>query len=493
MYNNNGNVVYPNSIATVKKLFSRTSFLTLTSATGALSAFVILSTLAYSFGLQQNTVLKSLYYLFGNTNAGIFTVNLIMGIFTAVPLVILTFTLISAQRSADNNNDGGLRKSIDRMLFCCIYFIILASCIIIFALASVSVIYRESLLSAEYYYYSDYYYYSAYSALISYVFCGTTVICLLVSATRLVLSLRRAASNQPLTAKGSVLAIISGFVISAISIIIFIADLSKLITPYDSSLESGANTIGIDASELLILMSELLLIGAAAVCFITFTILTIVYSGFVSNSTKAASHQFVQPYAANIHNQPLNRPPYRNPAVNPNVNRIQSAPYPTRQVNISYTDNAPYAYRNNPPKNPVQQINPQQPVPQQPAQQVNTQQPVPQQPAQQVNTQQPAPQQHAQQENTQQPQPKHNAQQPITKQTKKAGKHPTDSSQKTRSAFKHSTSCSSTTSSTGKHSTACSSTKHSTAAPGAKAYSRRGGYRHQQQLRKIRFLKYKLK
>lgn len=350
MYDNNQQSMQ--SISIVKALFSRTSFLTLTVASAAFTLFTLLSTVAASFGNQKNAILASLYYFFGDNS--IMAVNLVTGLMVSILFALLTFGMLTSYLGATKNNESQMRQGINIILGSMIYMVILASCLIIIALASVSVTYYNSWVMSDTDNSSSYARYTSYSnsssLFLVYVLFGAGIMTLIIALIRLVLSIRRAANGINLTTKGSALTLISGIYCASITGISFIVTLCNLVMPYDYLSDNKMP----EPTALLILMISVLISAAMTVVLIDLCILTSIYSSSVNRINKAIANDIYSGYATNIYNQTQNRTPYINPVQNSNVPSPQARPY-TAQTHAQYMtsinnqngNSAPVQFQNN--------------------------------------------------------------------------------------------------------------------------------------------------
>lgn len=348
MYDNNYQSAQ--NIATVKSFFSRTSFLTLTISTAAFTLFLLLNTMVSSFGKQKNDVLASLYYFFGDNS--VMPVNLITGIFLLVLFVLLSFGMLSAYLGATRNSHPKMLQGINIILGSLIYMVILASCLIIIALSSISVTYYQSVRFDTTNSYSQYSNYSNSSSLFFlYVAFGAGIITLIIALIRLILSIRRAANGQPLTTKGYVLGLISGIYCASITGISFIVSLCNLVMPY----EYVSNNKMPDPATLLIMMITVLINAAMTLILIDTCILATVYSSAANAVNRNLTKDMYSKYATNLYDQTQNRKPYINPVQNADIPSPQAKPY-TAQTHAQYMASVTV----NPA--PVQQQNPAQPT-----------------------------------------------------------------------------------------------------------------------------------
>ncbi len=339
MYDNN--YQSSQSISTVKAFFSRTSFLTLTVASAALTLFSIFNTIALTFGNQKNSVISSLYYFFGDNS--VIAVNLIVGILVSLLFAFITFGMLNSYLGAIKNDNKQMLKGINIILGSLIYMVILASCLIIISLSSISVTYYSNAFensSSDNRYYQSQNYLSASSTFFIYVLFGTGIMTLSIALIRLMLSIRRAANNITLNSKGSALALISAIYGASLTGISFIVNLCNLVMPYEYISDSKM----LEPASLLILMISVLINAAVTVLLIDLSILISIYSSNVNRINKNSHQNIYSKYATNIYTQTPNRTPYINPVQK--TNQFNTQPYPVQTQ-----------YNPSPAQNPIPQNN----------------------------------------------------------------------------------------------------------------------------------------
>ncbi|MDD6488900.1 MAG: hypothetical protein PUG48_03665 [Clostridia bacterium] len=307
------------SVISVQSVLSRTSFVTLTVSTAAFSLFVLLGSLASAFSFQKISVLESLYYLFGNDS--VMAVNLVVGLLVFAAFAIMTAAM-AITHSGSKGDSSKLVKGLNLMLGSLIYMVILASCLVIVSLSSISVTYYQSVIGNKL---KDSHYYTDYSNssfnFFVYVLFGAGAITLIIALIRLVLSMRRAALGQTLTAKGAGLALISSIACASLTGISFIVNLCRLVMP-DSYIVTNTDTapdIVFNPSVLMLLMLNVIISAAMVVILTDIPVITSLYSSEVHRMNRSLSNNMYSNYATNVYNQTPNRTPYTNP--------VQPQPY----------------------------------------------------------------------------------------------------------------------------------------------------------------------
>ncbi|MGN0471174.1 MAG: hypothetical protein ACI4GV_09710 [Acutalibacteraceae bacterium] len=307
------------SIISVKSVLSRTSFVTLTVSTAAFSLFVLLGSLASAFSAQKISILESLYYLFGSYS--VMAVNLVVGLLVFGAFAIMTAAM-AITYSASKGDSSKLVKGLNLMLGSLIYMVILASCLVIVSLSSISVTYYQSVIANKlkdnyiHYNYSDASFY-----FFIYVLFGAGAITLIISLIRLVLSMRRAAVGKCLTAKGSGLTLISSIYCASLTGISFIVNLCRLVMPDSDILKNTdiSPDIVFNPSVLMLLMLNVIISAAMVIILVDIPIITSIYSSEVHRTNRSLSNNMYSNYATNVYNQVPNRTPYTNP--------VQPQPY----------------------------------------------------------------------------------------------------------------------------------------------------------------------
>lgn len=307
------------SVISVKSVLSRTSFVTLTVSTAAFSLFVLLGSLASAFSAQKISVLESLYYLFGSYS--VMAVNLVVGLLVFAAFAIMTAAM-AITYSGSKGDSSKLVKGLNLMLGSLIYMVILASCLVIVSLSSISVTYYQSVIANKlkndymHYNYSD----SSFNFFI-YVLFGAGAITLIISLIRLVLSMRRAAVGKPLTAKGAGLTLISSIYCASLTGISFVVNLCKLVMPDSYILKNTdiSPDILFNPSVLMLLMLNVIISAAMVVVLTDIPVITSLYSSEVHRMNRSSSNNMYSNYATNVYNQVPNRTPYTNP--------VQPQPY----------------------------------------------------------------------------------------------------------------------------------------------------------------------
>lgn len=307
------------SVISLNSVLSRTSFVTLTVSTAIFSLFVLLGSLASAFSAQKISILESLYYLFGSYS--IMAVNLVVGLLVFAAFAIMTLGM-AITYSGSKGDSSKLVKGLNLMLGSLIYMIILAGCLVIVSLSSISVTYYQSVIANKlkndymYYNYSD----ASFNFFI-YVLFGAGAITLIISLIRLVLSMRRAALGMQLTAKGSGLTLISSIYCASLTGISFIVNLCRLVMP-DSYIVTNADTvqdIAFNPSVLMLLMLNVITSATMVVMLTDIPVITSLYSSEVHRTNRSLSNNMYSNYATNVYNQVPNRTPYTNP--------VQPQPY----------------------------------------------------------------------------------------------------------------------------------------------------------------------
>ena len=306
------------NVISLNSVLSRTSFVTLTVSTAAFSLFVLLGSLASAFSSQKISVLESLYYLFGRYS--IISVNLVVGLLVFAAFAVMTAAM-AITYSGSKGDSSKLVKGLNLMLGSLIYMIILASCLVIVSLSSISVTYYQSViennLKNNYYYnYSD----ASFNFFV-YVLFGAGAITLIIALIRLVLSMRRAALGQTLTSKGAGLTLISSISCASLTGISFIVNLCRLVMP-DSYIVTNADKspdIVFNPSVLMLLMLNVIISAAMVVMLTDIPVITSLYSSEVHRMNRTSSNNMYSNYATNVYNQAPNRTPYTNP--------VQPQPY----------------------------------------------------------------------------------------------------------------------------------------------------------------------
>lgn len=307
------------SVISLNSVLSRTSFVTLTVSTAAFSLFVLLGSLASAFSAQKISILESLYYLFGSYS--VMAVNLVVGLLVFAAFAIMTAAM-AITYSGSKGDSSKLIKGLNLMLSSLIYMIILASCLVIVSLASISVTYYQSVIANKlkndymYYNYSD----TSFNFCV-YVLFGAGAITLIISLIRLVLSMRRAALGQHLTAKGAGLTLISSIYCASLTGISFIVNLCRLVMP-DSYIVTNTDIspdIVFNPSVLMLLMLNVIISAAMVVMLTDIPVITSLYSSEVHRMNRSLSNNMYSNYATNVYNQAPNRTPYTNP--------VQPQPY----------------------------------------------------------------------------------------------------------------------------------------------------------------------
>ena len=312
------------SIKSVNSVLSRTSFITLTVSSAAFTLFVLLGAFASAFSAQKISILESLYYLFGNNS--VTAVNLAVGLLVFVAFALLTAAIAITYNGAAKGDNTKSIKGLNLLLGSLIYMVILAGCLVIVSLSSISVTYYQSIMSNSL---KNKHYYNNYSDasfnFFIYIAFGAGAITLIISLIRLVLSMRRAAMGKPLTAKGSALTLISSIYCASITGIAFIVNLCRLVMP-DNYVVTNTDTvqnITFSPSVLLFLMLNVITSAAMVVILIAIPVITSIYSSVVHRTDRAGANDMYSYYATNVYNQAQNRTPYTNP--------VQPQPYPYGQ------------------------------------------------------------------------------------------------------------------------------------------------------------------
>ena len=307
------------SVISLNSVLSRTSFVTLTVSTAIFSLFVLLGSLASAFSSQKISILESLYYLFGSYS--IMAVNLVVGLLVFAAFAIMTAAM-AITYSGSKGDSSKLVKGLNLMLGSLIYMVILASCLVIVSLSSISVTYYQSVIANKlkdnyiHYNYSD----ASFNFFI-YVLFGAGAITLIISLIRLVLSMRRAALGMQLTAKGSGLTLISSIYCASLTGISFIVNLCRLVMPDSDILKNTdiSPDIVFNPSVLMLLMLNVIISAAMVIILVDIPIITSIYSSEVHRTNRSLSNNMYSNYATNVYNQVPNRTPYTNP--------VQPQPY----------------------------------------------------------------------------------------------------------------------------------------------------------------------
>ena len=337
------------SISSVNSILSRTSFVTLTVASAVFSLFVLFSSVAAAFSVQQIGLLQSLYYLFGNNS--VMAVNLIVGLLVFFDFALLTVAMTVTHLAAVHGNTAKTTKGLTLILASLIYMVILAGCLVIFSLSSISVTYYQSVLkdsTSKYTYYYD----IATSRFFVYVLFGAGAITLIISLIRLVLSMRRASIGEMLTAKGSALTLISSIYCASLTGISFIVNLCRLVIPDNSNIENFEK-VNFNPSILLLLMLNVIMSAAMVIILIDIPVITSLYTSVVNKFNRSNSNNIYTPYATNVYNQAPNRTPYTNP-VKPQPYIPYGQPYAPRQAHNPTNNN--YQPQQNQPQQPTQPV-----------------------------------------------------------------------------------------------------------------------------------------
>lgn len=284
------------------QLFSKDVFLVCGIASAITAVFVLLKTLISAVKSQQEDMLRSLYYFFGN--ASVPFVNLIIGLLAVLIFAMLAISVLKLRSDAKRTSSAPTPQSFSPLifsLFCCVIFAIVLS---IIALASLSVI------SYEYYEGNILYPYSANALFVPYVFFAAAAIMSSIGVLRLVFSMKHTVSLNNVSNGGYVVSMIGLIGSTVLCILNFMSNLFSFLMP--SALMNG--TKAIDPTALIILMISTLISISVTIMLIAATVIVSRYGDMLNKLLFYKNNPYIAQYATDVVPQNQNRKPMPQPA-----------------------------------------------------------------------------------------------------------------------------------------------------------------------------------
>ncbi len=336
----NNNMISNNS-SIIKGFFSRTSFLTLTVATGILTVLIMIQTIVTGVSGNRINMLASLYYLFGGGSVS--TVNIVFG--TVISLITILFfaSFLSIYLKARGIDDDSSTTGFSLLVFSSVTYVIAAAVTVILAFSSISVLRYESYHNFRNYDAREFPPSAAYESyttgdaerdFANYILFGAFAIIMGIGAVRLSYAVKRAAKGEKLANRGGILFMIGVIGLAVLSCITFMVLLGNLVIPNISD-----DTV-LEPSMLLSSLLNILIYAAVSAVFFALIFLQLHFSILVGKLYKAPRPtSYYAAYATNVqpnvsrpmppapagndaernYNQPVRQEPVRPPASETNA------------------------------------------------------------------------------------------------------------------------------------------------------------------------------